>query len=669
MVGYLIQVEMFTFNAASNRIVGLIDLLRCCPKLTELGVNCSADDISRLIFNIQYYSLNLRKLNIGESVHRHSKAIEALIRACRRGRSLEILEAKAFRLWKVVTLYLDGNWTSGTTRASTGWSLRGIWRGLWRLPRNRKVLREPFRLVADKEYLRMIQWKQSLSTSSYGGVSNTKQTRTVFCPKDLQTCLLVCKYWYKTLLPVLWNRYSSPAMDNIPSAIIARYSPLFRIFDAHGCDFSASVLGGRSNNNGSVSQVGLTLVEDDGDGNAEQRLDMQRQLVCVRRSMGLVWQKRKKDNALNPDHFVLLKTTNSSTQDLRNTRWTRSQGTLANMVRKVVTVLEPVPPSSVDQADVTIDTPQKTHQLSTPPSAGPKKERRGKSSRNKSNTAIAIRHFPGLTCRLLFPLIETVSADYLLEDAEILDLVVSCPNLRTLIVTIVKPFDLVALADGLSTACPHFRSLTFYLRNTADNTIDTPNRVQLAPFIRTCSASGLVYLSISTIYELSNELATSILTHATTLEELSISVNGRVYLSPVSLRQVLVGCRTLRELYLCGRMDTSPKELFRILRCLSRKDFAGLERLELDIVFTKTSSSLHSGGGGAGLNGAVEETEGEEGMFFISSNLTFMGWCCYGDQPNRLQKGLLSALFESVQDLQMLHHLVWAFQAYSRSLE
>ncbi|KAK3806231.1 MAG: hypothetical protein JOS17DRAFT_767688 [Linnemannia elongata] len=511
--------------------------------------------------------------------------------------------------------------------------------------------------------------EQLHSTSSYSGVStNNKQARTVFCPKDLQTCLLVCKFWYKTLLPVLWNRYSCPAMDSVPAAVIDRFSPLFRTFDAHGCDFTASILGGgsyrSSRSSGSAGQAGLTLVEDDGHGDgdgsdgAEQKQGMQRQLVCVRRSMALDWKEKKKDNALNPDHFVLLKTTSSGTQDLRQSRWTRSQGTLANMIRKVVTILEPVSPNVVDPVSTT-NTPQEAQQPPKPSFAGPKKKRRGKSG--QSETAIAIRYFPGLTCRLLFPLIETVSADNLREGAEVLELVVCCPNLRTLIVSVAKPLDLVALADGLSTACPLFQSLTLYIRDTSENVTETMGRDQVAPFIQTCSTSGLVYLTISTIYEMDNELTSSILIHAAKLDELSISMNSRVYMSPSGLYRVLYGCKVLRCLHLSGRMDTSPDELLRILKSLPRTNYAGLERLNLDIVFTR-DSPLQSAGG---FGDAAEEPD----TFFISSNMAFMGWCCSDELPNRLERRFLSELFESVQGLQKLRRLVWAFQGYSRSVE
>lgn len=63
--------------------------------------------------------------------------------------------------------------------------------------------------------------------------------------------------------------------------------------------------------------MGLNLVEEDGDGDgAQQRLDKRRQLVRVGRIMALDWkEEKKKDNALDPDHFVLLKTTSSSAQD------------------------------------------------------------------------------------------------------------------------------------------------------------------------------------------------------------------------------------------------------------------------------------------------------------------------------------------------------------------
>ncbi|KAG0196520.1 hypothetical protein BGX33_001566 [Mortierella sp. NVP41] len=85
------QVETLTFNINNHRSMGLIDLLRCCPKLTDLSVNCSADDISRLIFNIQHYSPNIDKLKITDSAHHSPETIIALLRASRRGRSLEDL--------------------------------------------------------------------------------------------------------------------------------------------------------------------------------------------------------------------------------------------------------------------------------------------------------------------------------------------------------------------------------------------------------------------------------------------------------------------------------------------------------------------------------------------------------------------------------------------------
>ncbi|KAF9120962.1 hypothetical protein BGW39_010961 [Mortierella sp. 14UC] len=97
------EVDMLTFQLIPNRCMGLIDLLRCCPKLTELSVNCGADDISRLIFNIQHYTPNLKKLSIAESIHHPPETMEALLRACRRGRSLEKLAIKINELTEGVT--------------------------------------------------------------------------------------------------------------------------------------------------------------------------------------------------------------------------------------------------------------------------------------------------------------------------------------------------------------------------------------------------------------------------------------------------------------------------------------------------------------------------------------------------------------------------------------
>jgi hypothetical protein len=97
------EVEMLTIQLIPNRCMGLVDLLRCCPKLADLSVNCGAGDISRLIFNIQHYIPNLKRLRILDSVHHPPETVEALIRASRRGRSLERLSIKICELTEGVT--------------------------------------------------------------------------------------------------------------------------------------------------------------------------------------------------------------------------------------------------------------------------------------------------------------------------------------------------------------------------------------------------------------------------------------------------------------------------------------------------------------------------------------------------------------------------------------
>ncbi|KAF9903715.1 hypothetical protein EC991_003409 [Linnemannia zychae] len=54
------------------------------------------------------------------------------------------------------------------------------------------------------------------------------KTRTVFRPKTFHACILVCKLWHLSLLPILWADFISEEMEQVPRNILRIRSPYFR---------------------------------------------------------------------------------------------------------------------------------------------------------------------------------------------------------------------------------------------------------------------------------------------------------------------------------------------------------------------------------------------------------------------------------------------------------
>ncbi|KAG0199893.1 hypothetical protein BGX33_011325 [Mortierella sp. NVP41] len=130
---------------------------------------------------------------------------------------------------------------------------------------------------------------------------------TLFDPTTFRSCLLVSKLWYQTLLPILWCAYYSYNMTNIPSSVISKNSPHFRIFSS-ACDH----LGPH-----------MTLAE-------------QRRLVMANKDLrDLYWYGPNKIELLEPEDFVRLR----SLAVLTILHWDGSGGRVGTILRAVAGTL------------------------------------------------------------------------------------------------------------------------------------------------------------------------------------------------------------------------------------------------------------------------------------------------------------------------------------------
>ncbi|KAF9087196.1 hypothetical protein BGX29_000963 [Mortierella sp. GBA35] len=133
---------------------------------------------------------------------------------------------------------------------------------------------------------------------------------TLFDPTTFRSCLLVSKLWYQTLLPILWCAYYSYNMTNIPSSVISKNSPHFRIFSS-ACDH----LGPKGSH--------MTLAE-------------QRRLVMANKDLrDLYWYGPNKIELLEPEDFVRLR----SLAVLTILHWDGSGGRVSTILRAVAGTL------------------------------------------------------------------------------------------------------------------------------------------------------------------------------------------------------------------------------------------------------------------------------------------------------------------------------------------
>ncbi|KAF9155928.1 hypothetical protein BG015_007959 [Linnemannia schmuckeri] len=433
--------------------------------------------------------------------------------------------------------------------------------------------------------------------------------KMTFKPKTVLSCLLVCKLWSRTLLPVLWYTYIYESMKRASQEVLVRNSPLLRILDAHSdlpSPFHCTNL------------LELTILQGVLD------LDAQRQLVRTNPGLRVLrWDGPYTQVPLNPQDFVHLKRIRS----LVISHWVGGDGALAKVLTEVS--------GSLVKLDLGWIQGMEKSDLAAKVSAG--------------EGSVKKR-----TDGLVLPYLETfISSCSWPKGPDPSDLVQCCPNLKSCDTILTGDIDVTRLSDTLIDCCPKLDNVTVrdYVRLHLGEIL-----------VRDLGGGGprepihkLVSISVSQVLVTKN-LVAAILLHAPTLEYLTIMVqevnaDGAEDSGVATAFLPLVGCRFLKSFSFCiWNRATRSAAILDGLQQVYTWECRGIEQLFLD--FTPP-----------------EEESKQEGS--VSVEETFMdgpvlGWTLCPKQAVstnsyvlKMKKDFFNDVFEAVQRLELLRVMRW----------
>lgn len=371
----------------------------------------------------------------------------------------------------------------------------------------------------------------------------------VFHPQDLRSCLLVSKHWHQVLLPYLWELYTYPAMNNVPSDRINRIAHHIRTLRFHDDAFDPWVTGLEYVNQLKELDIPRQSWSQYEFANTFS-VKMQKQLVRTNSVAlsGLAWHGY--GIAFQPAYFDVEDFMGfNQLTFLQLDNWFGGEGLLARVldsVARTVEVLQLYQISDIllgafnldDQADdavllwaaMTSEEPQEPRRLR----------------------------------RLVMP--KVVTLKFTVEGKKnegMVELVACCPNLQRLSFTPSRQKDVIKVAEDIEERGLNLRSLT------VKNEARTLDGVQCASLLQSCmeaskepaasiktvegtprhggGVKGLVKINISP-ERLENEarLVSRIVLHADTLRSLKLTLCGTFEVMPENfLPQILYQCHNL----------------------------------------------------------------------------------------------------------------------------
>lgn len=469
-------------------------------------------------------------------------------------------------------------------------------------------------------------------TTKWGSLNSIRR----FQPNTFYTCFLVCKLWYRTLLPILWRVYVFDEMQRVPTRVIERYSLLFRHFESHGGydgPFNCTLL------------ESLVLQYD----NAPKatNMSMQTQRTLVRMNPGiecLKWEgtEASKTRArLDGTDFELL----DNIRDLRLDRWNSYQGSLVKALKTMERTLERLELPEVHGFKES-DLPNgqfQGHKVDTGVSGGADK---GSGKRE-----------------LVLPRVKILRVPYFPKNTDLIYLAGCCPDLQQFTVDItVARFDMSRLASTLKALCPR---LSILVINDSHDEFD--RGFSIGSLIRDCSLYGLNRIKFVAMTPRNSErdILRSILVHSAALEHITVDYYCELQgaFDPKEILRVLVECRRLKTLSLSGGAGMSTLATLKFLQG-QPWGCQGLEQLAFDFDGEIGGVGMMRGPPRRPLSDTVN----------ISSTTSFMGWYRHpqdssilDDEEDPPSKLLLKELFGMVKGQDRLQFVALNLVSYSRS--
>ncbi|KAF9134660.1 hypothetical protein BGW39_006249 [Mortierella sp. 14UC] len=371
-------------------------------------------------------------------------------------------------------------------------------------------------------------------------------------------CLRVSKFWYYTLLPILWYGHwtENRVITNLPSEVVGPHCHLLKALQVQDYDFpriKSAILGCTN-----LVELSVHVDKDEQINGQTGRLPESQLLRSNPLLKRLTWNgEYPEDPRLNPQDFVGLR----NLESLSMYGWDCSDGRLAGVLGAVSGTLK--------KLTLGINTGLKPGCFSLAPS-------RGDVCQGKDNGAVSTEQTVLRLGRL-----EEVSwgCDYTSIDCAA-ELVRFCPNLKALELALHHKKDLVGLAESLRIHCPYLDSMKvgFHLES---NTFKT--------FFRRCSTSGLHTLDVTSDVS-EDDLISGILHHASTLKDLRVFRNMEG-MDGVTLLPLLVECTKLKRFAFESNFDNFEMNPLEALK-QEKWGCRGLEELDLHFDFLDIWESL-----------------------------------------------------------------------------
>ncbi|KAF9906056.1 hypothetical protein EC991_001064 [Linnemannia zychae] len=511
-----------------------------------------------------------------------------------------------------------------------------------------------------------------------------------FCHQTLWSCMQVSKLWHQTLLPILWYSYDGFKMISLPQEVITRYSPYFRNFRSPGCHAGPFL---------STHLVELTIYIQMMDPPIS--LATQKDLIRANpRLRYLEWHGPDTLTDLDKEDFTGLK----CLRELRLFHWNGGERRLAKVLGAVAESLCAFEVSRIKGVLPGDLSGSLQRQLDLVQDEGI--DIYGESNTTGTDFVTGVGNVAE-EARLVLPYMEKLKVIFD-KNPDYVELAQCCPNLRRLTVAGLGHGDTGRLSRCLRSHCQQLKGLVL-----KDVLLPQEDAIEL---LRSClSAGGLVKIHLDVV-GLEQDLISSILLHAATLEHLTIASSAEDAVDLDGILRLMVECKNLKHLRFM--LDTSVPDMD-VLSSWSSQEWSctGLERLGLEFNYCdfddlddeeddeeeddenvdedaryedKASRSRNGEAGDSGTeDGTVmkysmesgstgmsreSSSGGSSGIMNISSEVPYMGWYRHPQESHdfdsrrdRADQPALKMLFEMMQGLKHLHTLVWKDVLYSRS--
>ncbi|KAF8980077.1 hypothetical protein BGZ46_004665 [Entomortierella lignicola] len=371
-----------------------------------------------------------------------------------------------------------------------------------------------------------------------------------FRPKTFHACILVNKFWYSTLMPILWYNYNGSFHEKASLEYIHRQCHLFRTFRSHR--------GHEGPYDGCVNLLELNISAH-GASRYTNGVDLQCQMDLVKANIGLrslYWHGPLTRTYLPVGSLISF--TNIRVMTLLG--WDGSDGRLTKVLRSVAGTLTKLCLYSVrgiksedlfymeDDDDDNGDYDDEDREEGEEKAGkGKGKIKRAGSIEAKERKLLILPHVTKLAYRINNT-----------ESTGLEDLVTCFPNLHKLSVHPEyepKYYYLPRLTRNLQNHCPRLQVLTLKYSSHKES--------EYLILLRCCQTSGLVKLTL-TIKDFGENFTNAIIAHAQTLEVLELSQNNEIFQSERCLR-ILVACRNLKTAIFSGHARINRQKFLDVL--------------------------------------------------------------------------------------------------------